>query len=84
MKLAGLVLILAGVLGVLRNFFGVVVDWNIIWPIALIFVGFALKGMECGNMCLMSRFGKGVCGSSKEMECEGGVCEEGECTDCKK
>lgn len=84
MKIAGLVLVFAGVIALMKNA-GFIISWNLIWPIALIFVGFAVKGMHCGNMCLMGRFGKGMCGSSKEMECEGGTCEEeGECADCKK
>lgn len=82
MKIAGLVLIFAGVLALLKNI-GVMVDWNIIWPIALIFVGMAVKHMGsckmCGMRIGMGRCGKGSCGSSEEMECKGGKCEGGEC-----
>lgn len=93
MKLAGLVLVFAGVLALLKNF-GMIIDWNLIWPIALIFVGLAVKHMGCRKMCGhgmcgwgMGRWGgRGMCkgGMCEEMECEGGKCEEGECTDCKK
>lgn len=80
----------AGVLALLKNI-GVPIDWNLIWPIALIFVGFAVKHMGHGKMCGhgmgMSRWGdRGMCkgGVCGEMECESGKCEGGECAECKK
>jgi len=81
MKLAGLVLIFVGVIALLKNI-GVMVDWNLIWPIALIFVGFAVKHVGSCKMRGMRGMCKG--GSCEEMKCEGGKCEEGECTECKK
>jgi len=97
MKLAGLVLIFAGVLALLKNV-GVMMSWSLIWPIALIFVGMAVKHIGC-RRCGMGGWRKGCwwggsrgscegmeCrgGVCEEMECEGGKCEEGECTECKK
>lgn len=84
-------MIFAGVLALLKNI-GVMVDWNIIWPIALIFIGMAVKHMGsckmCGMRMGMGRCGKGMCkgGMCEKMECEGGKCEEGECEggECKK
>ena len=86
----------AGVLALLKNI-GVNVDWNLVWPIALIFVGIAVKHLGC-EWCGMGGWRKGCwwggqCGSEgmgchggvcEEMECEGGKCEEGGCDDCKK
>lgn len=89
MKLAGLVLIFAGVLSLLKVV-GVILSWSVIWPIMLIFVGIAVKNARCRKMCGlrmgMGQCGKGSCGSHEEMECEGGKCEEGECDgeECKK
>lgn len=86
MKLAGLILIFAGVIALMKNV-GFILSWSLIWPIALIFVGFAVKHMGCRKMCGMGRWGKGMMcqgGKCEGMECEGGKCEEGECTDCKK
>ena len=86
MKIAGLVLIFAGVLALLKNM-GVMLNWNLIWPIGLIFIGFAVKHMGCCKMCGRGRWGKGMMckgGKCEGMECEGGKCEGGECTECKK
>ena len=89
MKLAGLVLIFAGVLALLKTI-GVIISWGVIWPIALIFVGVAVKNMRCRRMCDlrmgMGHCGKGSCESREEMECKGGKCEEGGCDgeECKK
>ncbi len=88
MKLAGLVLIFAGVLSLLKVA-GVILSWSVIWPILLIFVGIAVKNMRCRRMCGL-RMGMGnckggSCGSHEEMEdCEGGKCEGEECGECKK
>jgi len=85
MKLAGLVLIFAGVLALLKNI-GVIVTWSIFWPIALIFAGMAVKHLGCCRMFMKGgRWGKGGCegGVCEGESCEGGKCEEGECTDCK-
>ena len=80
----------AGVLALLKNI-GVIMTWSIIWPIALIFLGMAVKHMGFCQRYVMRRFGKGGCedGVCEGEGCEGGKCEgencgEGECDDCKK
>lgn len=88
MKLVGIILVIVGTLILLVNT-GVLsaVNWGIIFPVILVALGINMFMKDgCNKMCLMGRWGKGMCGSNKEMECEGGKCEEGKCDgeECKK
>ncbi|MHB1118219.1 MAG: hypothetical protein ACYCZ7_01630 [Minisyncoccota bacterium] len=75
MKLISLATVFVGVMALLNNI-GVELSWSLVWPIALIFVGFAVK--HCGHYYKCFGMG-GKCGSGM---CEGGKCKGSECGGC--
>jgi hypothetical protein len=71
MKIGGMVLMWVGIVALLKNMgFIEVVDWNIIWPVALIILGMLLKHHKrcgsCGSAVCMG----GKCGGNGHV-CEG-------------
>lgn len=83
MKIAGLVLIFAGVLALLKNI-GMIITWNIVWPIALIFIGFAVKHTGQYRMFGGGCESKEMNNSNEKTGCEGGACGGGGCGNCEK
>lgn len=78
MKIAGIALILVGVVAFLNNT-GVIfasMDWSTIWPLLVILAGFAVKHCKsCGSGMCMG--GKCEMGKGDEHKCEGAGC--GQC-----
>ena len=75
MKIAGLVLVLVGIVAFLNNTGIIVVTdwWSIAWPLLIVIVGVWVKhGARC-KLCGMGG-GCGKCGG----KCEGGKCEMGQ------
>jgi len=82
MKFISLAVIFVGVVSLLKNL-GVQVSWEIIWPIALIFVGVAIK--HCGHYAKYMGMMKGMKGGMGQMgECGEGKCKGSDCGNCKK
>ncbi|MFZ2831803.1 MAG: hypothetical protein WAZ40_01480 [Minisyncoccia bacterium] len=78
MKIAGIALMWVGALYLLKNVgLLTVIDWNIIWPVAVIILGVALKHNKHDMTCAMGKCG--ACGKGGDHKCEGG-----DCGTCKK
>jgi len=81
MKIVGIALILVGVVAFLNNM-GVItagVDWNTVWPLLVILVGFAIKHCKRCVSCGSTKCVGGVCKMEDSHKCEGP-----ECGECKK
>lgn len=51
-----------------------IVDWSIIWPVALIILGSSLKHTEKHGMLCMVGGNCGTCGKGSDHKCEGDAC----------
>lgn len=79
MKIAGIVLVWVGVVALLKSL-GIIriVDWSIIWPVALIIVGLSLKHINHSIVCAIGEKCV-VCKDGEDHKCEGV-----DCGTCKK
>ncbi len=75
MKITGIILTWVGIVAFLRSMgFIEVIDWSIVWPVALIVVGIILKKYKRCTSCNNSLCMIGGCAKADGHKCEGADC----------